>query len=379
MGKVLRALVVLIALLGIAALVFATMNYNKREALAGRAHALEDAVIRLAGTLESVDLPDVPAPSYPARDVSPVTSREMENPERSGFWDGYNAKLEAIGDPPPMLSYGTTAMRLQLRQYYRIGADGKPEMDPITGRPATDGEGTMDELLQRAQDRAKAQYNTLLATRSELTRTRTELVDTIEDLNKQKQVGRADKREIDNLNSEVSRLNANLREKENQLEIANENLEEARGQIEDLNDNIAQITEEKNELEARVEEQEQIIRELKGASGSLQVVQTSEAGLEDGVLSPGDKGRIVSCNDDWKYAIIEFSPEFITELVGADRSRALPAIEVMVRRPGIDDIDQAFVTRLKLRQILRDKNIVIADVLNEWQQKPVNVGDVVFY
>lgn len=379
MGKVLRALVVLIALLGIAALVFATMNYNKREALAGRAHALEDAVIRLAGTLESVDLPDVPAPSYPARDVSPVTSREMENPERSGFWDGYNAKLEAIGDPPPMLSYGTTAMRLQLRQYYRIGADGKPEMDPITGRPATDGEGTMDELLQRAQDRAKAQYNTLLATRSELTRTRTELVDTIEDLNKQKQVGRADKREIDNLNSEVSRLNANLREKENQLEIANENLEEARGQIEDLNDNIAQITEEKNELEARVEEQEQIIRELKGASGSLQVVQTSEAGLEDGVLSPGDKGRIVSCNDDWKYAIIEFSPEFITELVGADRSRALPAIEVMVRRPGIDDLDQAFVTRLKLRQILRDKNIVIADVLNEWQQKPVNVGDVVFY
>ncbi len=51
----------------------------------------------------------------------------------------------------------------------------------------------------------------------------------------------------------------------------------------------------------------------------------------------------------------------------------------MVRRPGVEDIDSAFVTRLKLRQIIRDKNIVIADVLPDWQQKGVQVGDIVFY
>lgn len=378
MGKVLRVLVVLIALLGIAALIFASLNYSKREALAGRAHSLEDAVIRLAGTLEAQDLADVPAPSYPARDISPVTSREIENPERSAFWDDYKAKLEAIGEPPPMLNYGTTAMRLQLRQYYKIGADGKPEIDALTGKASTEGAGTMDELIKRAQERAKAQYNTLASTRAELTKTRTELVETIEDLNRQKQNGRADKREIDTLNAEVSRLTTNLREKESQLEIANENLEEARSQIEELNDNVAQLNEEKTELESKIAEQDQIIRELKGAGGGLNVVQTTE-GVQEGVLTPGDKGKIVSCNDEWKYAIVEFSADFIVELVGADRSRALPAIEVMVRRPGIDDIDQAFVTRLKLRQILRDKNIVIADILGDWQQKPVQTGDIVFF
>lgn len=378
MGKVLRALVVLIAILGIVALIFASKNYAKREALAGRAHALEEAVIRLAGTFEAADLPDMPAPAYPARDISPVTSRELENPERSAFWDSYVAKLEAVGDPPPMLSFGTSAMRLQLRQFYQVGPDGKYVIDPLTGGPATEGEGTMDELLKRAQDRAKAQYNVLLATRSELTKTRTELVDTIEDLNRQKKEGRDDKREIDNLNAEVSRLTTNLRQKEQELETANENLEEARSQIEELNDTVAEQGEQISELEGKVEEQDQIIRELKGAAG-LQIVQTADIALQEGVLTPGDKGKIVDCNDEWKYAIIAFSPEFITELVGADRSRALPAIEVMVRRPGIEDIDSAFVTRLKLRQIIRDKNIVIADVLPDWQQKGVQVGDIVFY
>ena len=87
----------------------------------------------------------------------------------------------------------------------------------------------------------------------------------------------------------------------------------------------------------------------------------------------------VSCNDEWKYAVIEFTPEFITELIGPARDRALPACEVMVRRAGSENIDEGFVTRLKLRQILREKNIVIADVLTDWQQKPVMVGDVVFY
>ncbi|MBP5542644.1 MAG: hypothetical protein ILM98_01105 [Kiritimatiellae bacterium] len=378
MGKVLRVLVVLIALLGLAALFFASKNYSKREALAGRAHALEEAVIRLAGTLEAEDLPDEQAPSYPERDISPVTSRDLATPERADFWSGYKAKLEGRGEPPPMLSYGSQAMRLQLRQYFKVGADGKYEINALTGSPSTEGAGTMDELLKRAQDRAKAQYNNLLATRSELSSVRAELVSTIEDLNRQKQSARADKRAIESLNGEVMRLGGEVRDISSKLTAANGKLTAAQAQVEELTDTNATLQENITELTARVEEQEQIIRELKGAGGGLKVVQTSDAPFQEGSLTPGDKGRIVSSNEEWKYAVIEFTPEFVTELIGENRDRALPACEVMVRRAEGGSPDEAFVTRLKLRQILKEKNLVIADILTDWQQKPVKVGDVVF-
>ena len=377
MGKVLRVLVVLIALLAIAACVFAYKNYSKREALAGRAHMLEDSIVKITANFEAVELPDVPAPSYAARDTSPVTSREVENPERSAFWDSYNGKLEAAGQTPPMLNYGTPDMRLQLRQYYQVGDDGKYVNDPLTGKPATEGEGTMDELLKRAIERAKSQYNNLIVTRAELTKIRTELVDTIEELNKQKQDGRADKREIDSLNAKVSELNTNLRAKEAELESTKESLAEANQQVEDLNDKVAGMEEEMTQLNDKVKEQEQLIRELRGKNDKI--IDTTTAQVAEGVLTPGVKGKVVACNDEWKYAVVEFTPEFITELIGPQRDRALPQVEVMVKRADIEDPDAAFVTRLQLRQVLRDKNVVIADVLADWQQKPVQKGDIVFY
>lgn len=376
MGKVLRVLVVLIALLGIAATVFAYMNFSKREALAGRAHMLEDSVIRIAGTFEAVELPDVPAPSYASRDTSPVTSREVENPERSAFWDSYNAKLEAAGQTPPMLNYASQDKRLQLRQYFQVDATGAYVNDPLTGRPATEGEGTMDDLLDKAYERAKSQYANLLATRSELTRVRTELVDAIEELNKQKSDGRLDKADIEKLNGEVSQLNTSLKAKESELESAKENLKEAQEQAAELKDTVDGLQDEVGACNEKIAELEQVIRDLRGKN--VNIVQTTMAPVAEGVLTPGDKGKIVGCSDEWKYAIIEFSSEFMSELIGPARDRALPQCEVMVRRPGVEDADAAFVTRLKLRQAIRDKNIVIADVLSDWQQKPVQVGDLVF-
>ena len=104
MGKVLRVLVILLAILSIVATVFAYMNYNKREILIGRAHLLEDMFVKVAATFEAEDIPETPQPSYPQRDISAVTSREIENPERSAFWDSYNHKYEPAATPPPMLN-----------------------------------------------------------------------------------------------------------------------------------------------------------------------------------------------------------------------------------------------------------------------------------
>lgn len=378
MGKVLRVLVVLVAILGIAALVFAYKNYSKREALKGRADALEQAVVRIVGTFESEDLPKADAVSYPERDISQVTSRVIETPDRDDFWEGYKSNLEGPTEPQ-MLSFSAQSKRLQLRKLYKTDASGKVEIDPVTGKPATEGEGTMDELLKLAFDRAKAQYNNLIATRAQLKELRVELVDTVEELNRQKQSARLDKRDKENLENDVSRLTNEVRAEKARTEAVSASLDEERGKVEELNDKVASLEEEISQLQARTEEQEQIIRELKGASGGLKVVPVSDAAPQEGALTPGDKGRIVSASEEWKYAIVEFTPEFVDELIGQGRDRPLPACEVMVRRQGIENADEAFVGRLKLRQILRDKNLVIADILTEWQQKPLNVGDVVFY
>lgn len=376
MGKVLRVLVVLILLLGIAATVFAYKNYAKREALAGRAHKLEDSIVRLAATFEAEDLPDVAAPTYPSRDISEVTAREIEAPERSTFWDGYNAKLEANGVTPEMLNYGSQSKRLQLRQFYCVDAMGNYVLDPLTGTPATEGEGTMEVLLKNAYDRAKSQYSNLLDTRVALKQIREELVSTIEELNKLKQDGRKDKVEIERLNAEVAQLTSQLRAKESELEAANEKIKEQEEQIAELNDNINGLNEELAVCNDKVKELEQTIRDLKGKNPN--VIQ-SVAALEEGVLTPGDKGKVVATSEEWKYAIVEFSPEFMAELIGPQRDRALPQSEVMARRAGVENIDDAFVTRMKLRQAIRDKNLVIVDILTDWQQKPVKVGDIVFY
>ena len=144
----------------------------------------------------------------------------------------------------------------------------------------------------------------------------------------------------------------------------------------ELTQQLNEQSEEIDQLSKHVKQLEEQIKVLKGGGG-VPLNQTAPA-LAEGVLTPGDKGKIIDFNDEWKFAVIEFSPEFVSELVGPARDRPLPLIEVMVRRPDIPDSDAAVVTRLKLRQIIREKNLVIADILSDWQQKPIQAGDIVF-
>ncbi len=375
----LRVLVILIALMSIGACVLAYMNYSKREAIAGRAHALETFVVRLAGSLEAVGLPDAPAVDFPERDVSEVSSREVENPERSDFWSSYKYALEADGQSIPRLDYNNRDTKMQLRNYYQLDpVTGKPVIDSLTGKPSTEGDGTMDALLDDVLDRASAQYSVLCETRAQLTNVRKELVTTIEELNGQKQDARADKRTIVSLNEDINKAKADLAARETELETAKEQLAEAESKAEELKDEIDKLTEDITALDDKVKEQEQTIRDLRGRATNPTILPTVAAAVEAGVLTPGVKGKIVHTSDEWKYALVEFSPEFMTELIGPNRDRALPQVEVMVRRPGDADIDDAFVTRLRLRQAIRNKNIVIADILTDWEQKKVEVGDIVF-
>lgn len=375
MGKALRVLVIVILLLGIGALVLSGLNFSKREVLIGRTHALEDSFRKLSGTLEAEDPVDVPQPSYPQRDLSAVTSREMENPERSAFWDSYNHKYEPSAQPIPTLDMSTEARRLQIRAYYRIDpATGKPSIDPTTGRPYTTGSGTMSELLELALKRAKAQNELLHKTRAELPKLRDELIATIEELNSVKQMGRADKKTIVERDARIAQLEQEKRDLEQKIALLEEEKKELNAQLAEAKDEIKTHKETIQTLEDRVAV---LDKKLKEALGKRPVVITDVSQDEiERKLTPGEKGRIVSFNEQWKFVVIEFSPVFMKELLGEDQ--VLPQFEMMVRRPGLQGAAGDFVTRLRLRQVIREQNLVVADILSDWQQVPMELGDVVY-
>ena len=77
--------------------------------------------------------------------------------------------------------------------------------------------------------------------------------------------------------------------------------------------------------------------------------------------------------------MIEFSDDFMDELLGPGRDLAMAQVEMMVKRPGFEGMAGEFITRLRLRQVVRDKNLVVADILTDWQQYPVATGDEVFF
>ena len=380
MGKVLRVLVILILVMGLFAAYLAWANFSKREVLIGRTHAMEEAFIKLARTIEADDPPEVPQPAYPQRDLSPVTSREVENPERSAFWDSYNHKFEPTVQPIPTLDFSSNEKRRQLREFYRIDpATGKPAIDSFTGKPDTKGAGTLDELLSTVFDRAKSQYALLNQTRAELPKLRTELVDVVEDLNSQKQAGRADKRSIEEKDVQIATLGREKREIEERNARLDEEMRGLRTELQEANDVIARNEDDIKLLNDTIKKKDEIIASLKGPPGTVLPPGERLQGNGEGQFTPGVHGKVVSLNEEWKFVVIEFSDAFMAQLQGADGKQPMPQLEMMVKRPGFAGVAGEFVTRVRLRQIIRDQNLVVADILTDWQQAPLELGDAVFF
>lgn len=383
MGKVLRVLIVLILVIGAGALFLEFQISGMREALVGRAHKFEEGVKRVAGTLEAQPPVEMPARSLPERDISPVTAVENPNPDRKTFWSTYPFQLEQDNLKP--LDYNTDAMARQLRQYYLEEIDtvkNKPVRvrDPRDPRKySTSGKGTLQEALDNLFARAKAQNETLNTTRAQLKKTAEELVDLINEFNRLKQSSRADKKLIEELRAEITRLTGVVAEREAKISkleatIKDLEIEEAR-----LKDEIVKLKETIISHETTIKAQAKEIERLREPGiGAIKKDSEIARNLEN-VLTPGDKGKVVAHDDKLKFVVVELSPAFMKELLGEDQSQGLPQIEMMIRRPGLKSAAGDFVTRIRLRQVVRDQGLVVADVLIDWQQHPLETGDVVYF
>ncbi|MFZ4395311.1 MAG: hypothetical protein ACOYOU_06745 [Kiritimatiellia bacterium] len=379
MGTVLRVLVVFILILSGTALFLAIMLYGRRELLINRTHLLEEQFRKVVKTIEAEPAPEVQK-NYVSKDISPVTSKEMENPERSTFWNTYQHKLETPN--LPTMTWDSNEKQLQIRQYYQLKlnpVNNKMEKvkHPVNqGEFSTEGEGTMREILDVLLDRATKQLATLNKTRVELQKVREELATTIEEHNKLKQDGRADKKTIDELRKEID----NLKEQIRGLERKVAGLEEEKKNL------TAELTEVKTDLEAKKTMIEEMTKKIKEQEATIKrlmkptiVTAGNQQQAEAFQGTPGVKGKVVAVDDTLKFVVVELSELAMTELLGEQRDRPMPQVELMIRRAGFKSTAGEFITRIKFRQVLRQKNLVVADILIDWQQSPVAKDDIVFF
>ncbi|MDA3926371.1 MAG: hypothetical protein PF904_16905 [Kiritimatiellae bacterium] len=378
MGKALRILVIIILILSVVSLVFANLLFQKRELLTKRNEILENTVVNIAKTIESEDASDSTPPSV-EKDISDVTDRELVNPEKQAMLENYPINLEQQN--LPALDLDNTKMRMQLRSYYVVGPDGQYVIDQLTQKPSTKGKGSMAEVLDNVFDRAKTQQAKLNKTRAELSKMREMMSTAIEDVNSLKVAGRTDKKTITEkvelvttLEGEKARLETKATKLTAEKRELNAELADSRNEVEILNEDKVALEEELISAKEKNADWEKRWKGIKnnpiGSDPDAIVVTT---------MTAGEKGKILEVNDELKFAILEFSADAIKEILGENRQNPLPQLEMNVRRPGYQSASGEFITRIKLRQVVPEKNLIVADILSDWQQAKVEKGDVVFF
>ena len=379
MNKALHAIVYVILVLACAALYFEMNIFDKRNLQNDSITQLADYIVKISHTIEKSDAPKTGVVPEARKDVSPVEAKAVETPETENLLEDYSAHLEAANLDTFKWD---DAEKAQLRRIYLIGPDGKKMPDAANpGSYVMKGQGTAAELLEQLFDRAKAQQARLNETRAELATVRAKLATLTGDYNKLKPPARQSKREIEELKGKIE-------ETDKARQAAVDQVAKIKGQIEDLNSEVTSLKDEvssaKDETEAVREDlakEKQNYEKLKKLFQQVQAqAQAPSAGSSGGVaitsLAAGSKGKVVEVRNEYMFAVVEFTDEAMKELLGENRQNPMPRIELGVRRKtGTSDL---YVGRLRLRQQVTGKNFIIADILGDWQQAPVEKGDAVF-
>ncbi|MBR3922347.1 MAG: hypothetical protein IKJ45_04485 [Kiritimatiellae bacterium] len=383
MNKALHLVVYLILIAAVAALVFEKSLFDKRALLGDRNRMLEDYIVKIANTIEKADAPRLMVAPEAKKDISPIEARQIDSPEMSNLLEEYNAQLESAN--LETFKWDTSQVRLQLRQLYYL-ENGQTVPDVANyNKPMTKGKGTMAELLDQLLERAKAQQASLNTTRSALADLRGKFEAEVSDYNKLKPEVRAAKVNEDELKQKVSQVSQEKMVLEEQLTKLKSRVEEQSGEITSLKDEVSTAKDEtavaKEEcaaLEKKVQQLQKLMQQM--AQQQSQSAGAPVAGGASAVTSlpAGNKGKVADVNNKLMFCVIEFSDEAMDQMIGSARKNALPALTLGVLRKGFKGAAGEFVGKVRLRQSVAGKNFVIADILGDWSQAPMEKGDVIF-
>jgi archaellum component FlaC len=377
MNKALHALVYVILAVAGVVLYFELNLFEKKDLLTERNRQLEDYLINISRTIEKSDAPKSSTQVEARKDSSPIEAKVVDTPEMENVLEDYPVQREEAN--LETLKWDDRE-RVQLRNLYLV-RDGEKIPDPANpGDFVKKGPGTAQELLDTLFERAKAQQANLNSTRAELAAMRTKLEAMVADYNKLPPDMRQDKVTIEEQKKAIAEL-------EQAKTAVEEQLEKTKSQVGELNTEIAslkdEVTSAKEETEAVKEDLAKVQKQKEDLLKLLQQKSATPAAVTAGstavaVLTAGNKGKLVDVNNTLMFAVVEFSDEAMTELLGPERQNGLPLLEMGLRRPGFAGASGEFIGRIRLRQAVQGKNFVIADILGDWKQTELKKGDVVF-
>ncbi|MEI6562807.1 MAG: hypothetical protein WCO42_00715 [bacterium] len=313
MDKALKFLVVALFVLSIAAVIFEFQLYGQRETLKGRTNKLSDYVVKIAGTVE----------------LPPATITDL-----------------AVSENIPRL----IVAKEQLKQYFKMGDDGKPST-------VTTGVGTMDDVLNTILNNADRQHVRLNDTRGELTQTRTTLGGTSNLLLKTEGILGSTSNLLVRTEQELADARQDIEKKKTEIEGLNGQVEAGKADIEKKAGEIAKLTEKVSDCESKIDAGkryiEKIQKELKVCQGQF----------DTNSVVRGLQGQITVVNSNWNFVVIDVLPE----------SSMIPMTDLTVQRG-----DQ-LIGKVRISEIRKDQRIAVGEVLPEFQQLMPAKGDNVFY
>ena len=375
MGKLLRVLTIFLFVLSGTALTLGILLFNKREELKGRTQKLERNLIALVQNYVEDKQAEKEANTFVGKDTDECTSTVIDNPTLSPFWSSYNLQLEKaelekmkVDTPDRLAQLMTYYLRDPVETYLLSGK--RVVMKDQFGLDRTDGKGTMQEMLDEITQKAASQYQTLNSTRVELKKLREEMITTITELNQRKKTLRDRLAYIVKLEAKIKELEATIEKQKQQIAQLEEEKRGLQEQIAEKDKKITELEEQKIELKATIEELKKEIKRLR----EISVDKTPDEGRVAVRLEPGFKGKVVAVNKEWNFVVMELTDQCLEELVKFKTAWPPPA-ELLIKRGG----EAKFVTKVRMIQLKKSTKLGIGEILTDWDQEAVKVGDVVFF
>ena len=169
--------------------------------------------------------------------------------------------------------------------------------------------------------------------------------------------------EAASLRTEVSAEKTGKETAEGQLRKANGDVAGLKGRVAELEQELKTVAEDRDKAQKLVQ----------------QLLERLRAQTSGGRLTAGDKGKVAAVpkSDSRKkdFLIIEFDDAALDELLGPARTRAVTPHEMLVVR-GRGAFARV-IGKVRLRDWRQGTRFVVAEILRDWLQEPIEVGDVV--
>lgn len=366
MNILLRILVILTLMLNGVSLWFAMASYAKKNLLIDRNTAFRSFTESIARTFEA-DEPEIVnvAGDHEARDISDVTLATADiTPDTSDFWETYKQAYEKIDAK----SYAIPNPG-DLDETYVLDGEGKPERD-YQGNPVTEGSPQANALAEILK-KATAQRTRMNNIRDQLTKLREEYEETVADLNKVKKQGRESLKTIQVKEEQIAQLESEKARIEGEVDGLKSQITSLEDDKQSLQADLDKATEEVETFRAEADKLKKVIEEFakNGSTGSAPTAATAN-------MIAGVKGTVVRVNNEYNYCLVKLTDEALKELIGDEGDRKMPEVEYLLRREGDT---KGLVGKIRLRSVTKEIGTIVCDILADWKQDEVKIGDEVFF